>query len=157
MTLAYRLATPADWPFVFGNWLSSFKFQRAAGVIPMDIYGEVYTEAINRLLRRPGCDVLVAYKPDEVEGMADLYGFLCAERSSRGPVIHYVYVRESQRREGIARGMFEAAGFDPVEPFVYTFWTSILDKPKLKAAIAAGRLDPLAGRFETAWQEDRST
>ncbi len=152
--LAHRLATDEDMPYVFGSWIDSWRNQQSAGLIPMDVYLEVQTNLIQRLLARPGCDVLVAYHPGETDHVADLYGWLCAEQTSRGPVVHYVYTRESQRKEGIARGMLLAAGIDPDGPFFFTAMTSTVKrfigrKPKAK-------YEPLCARYETAWREERA-
>ena len=151
--LAHRLVTGSDLPFIYGAWLDSWRLAHAAGTIPMDLYSSVYTETIRRLLLRPDCDVVVAHRPDEAPGAADLYGFLCAERTVRGPVVHYVYVREAQRRQGIARGMFEAAAIDLAAPLVYTHRTAVV--LRLRGKMPRGRYDPLAARFASAWQEDR--
>lgn len=156
MTISHRLATESDLPFVFGSWLSAFRPSYAGGPVPADLYAAVYTEAIGHLLRRPGCDVVVAFKPGEEPGMADLYGFLCAEReTSRGPVVHFVYVRDSQREEGIARGLFDAAGIDIRSSFTFTYKTPIV--AKLAAKIPRSRYNPLCARFQSAWPEDRET
>lgn len=154
MTLAHRLATAEDLPFIFGNWLSAYRTSYAAGPVPAAIYADVYTDAIRLLLSRPTCDVVVAFKPGEDAGMADLYGFLCAEReTARGPVVHFVYVRDSQRERGIARGLFEAADIDPRRPFSFTYKTPIVSK--LAAKIPRSKYNPLCARFPTAWPEDR--
>lgn len=153
--LAFRLAEMSDLPFIYGSWLDSFRLSHSAGVVPMDCYRDVYTDAINRLLSRPTCDVLVAYMPGESAGLADLHGFLCGERTSRGPIIHFCYTKETRRRLGVARGMFEAAGFDLAEPFTFTYKTPVLSKPWCRSKISHAKYDPLCARFETAWQEDR--
>lgn len=152
--LAFRPAIADDMPFVYGSWLSAYRPSYAGGPVPAHLYADVYTSAIGFLLVRPTCSLVVAYKPGEVPGLADLYGFICAEPSTaRGPVVHFVYVRDSQRDEGIASGLFDELGIDPLRPFVFTYKTPALSD--LRSKIPRARYNPLCARFATAWPEDR--
>lgn len=152
---AYRLARESDLAFVYDNWLDSWRLAHAAGTVPMATYRDVYSDAIRRLLARPTCDVIVAYAPGEASGIVDLDGFICSEHTSRGPVIHYVCVRQSQRRQGIARGLVDAAGIDRAEFFTYTHRTPVIDRIRARGSLGFGDYDPLAARFDSAWAEDR--
>lgn len=147
MTIAYRLATKPDLPFVMGGWLSTFRTAHAAGLISMERYESIYTEEIFRLMRRPKCDVVVAFFPEETDHVADLAGFLCAERLKAGPVVHYVYTAPNYRKEGIARGMFAAAEIDPGGVFTYTFKTGVVTD--LRRKMPRATYNPLCARFES--------
>jgi len=142
VSISYRLAVTPDLPFIYGAWLSSFRTAHAAGVVRMARYAEVYKDTIGHLLLRPGVDVVVA------EGEGVLSGFLCAERGGHVPVVHYCYVEKPARGHGIARGMFRAAGIDPLKPFAFTFKTALVSRLKPKMPLA--KYDPLQARFDVA-------
>jgi hypothetical protein len=144
-SIAYRLAVESDLPFIYGGWLASFRTSHGAGVVPMSMYGAVYTEAINQILRRPAADVVIAHWPGETVG--DLVGFLCAEKAPHLPVVHYCYVDKASRKAGVARGLFKAAGIDPSKPFLFTFRTGVVSR--LRDKIPSSHFDPLQARFDT--------
>ena len=48
----FRVAVPADLPFIYDAWLSSFRDSKWAGVVPNNEYRPTYTKTINDLLRR---------------------------------------------------------------------------------------------------------
>ncbi len=91
----YRPET--DKAFVVSAWLANNRHSPAT----MGINGKVYLEGerakIDRLLI--AYDVAVAHAPEDEEA---LLGFAC---TGPRPVIHYVYVRASARRLGIARSL----------------------------------------------------
>lgn len=141
--IVHRPAKPSDVPFVFDSWLRSFRLAHAAGPIPMDMYYPVYRRVLERLLARPGVEVLLA----EFAGVDVIFGYLVHERGYRRPrsdeatpLVHYCYVRESSRQQGIAAGLFAAAGIG--REFTYTFKSAAVCSARLKPA----RFDPLAVR-----------
>lgn len=128
---------------VVSSWADSYRTAHAAGMVPMDMWGEVARASIARVLGRPGVEVWVAYHPGEDDPTADLYGWLAAERGfevpgrvrvsgrwqermspSPYPLVHYAYVRLAYRRQGIARGLCAAAGVDLGKPFYSTCKTT---------------------------------
>ena len=140
VSVTFRLVTADEMNYVYGGWLASFRTSHGAGVVRMARYAEVYSDTITHILRRPGADVVVA----ELGGA--LCGFLCAERGHRLPVVHFVLVDKASRRSGIARGLFRAAGVDPMKPFVFTFKTGVITR--LRAKIPMAKYDPLQARFD---------
>lgn len=145
--LAFRPARgPADMRLVYGTWLASFRMSHSAGLIPMSMYAEVYTEAISRLLTRPGVRVTVAYHPGEEEGGADLYGWACVELGGHVPIVHYVYTIQPYRRRGLARRLLEAAGVDLGEPWEFSYRTSVV--AKMAGKMGPARWAPLRARDE---------
>jgi GNAT superfamily N-acetyltransferase len=144
VSLAYRPAVAADMPLVVGSWLDSFRTAHAAGLIAMDDWRAVMEPQIEKLLARPGAVVFVAHRPGEdAEHRADLYGWIAAEPDIA--LVHYVYVKHSYRRMGLARGLLGAAGIKLAEPFEFSCKTAVVRE--LQRKIPRARWNPLAARF----------
>lgn len=161
MSLAYRPAEGRDLPLILDAWLSSFRTSNSAGIIAMKRWKPVMTPELLDILARRGVEAWVAYHPEADMG-SDLYGFLIAEKdvsemTPRGlvktdqPLVHYVYVRLPYRRNGVARGLFRAAGVDPSKPFLYTFKTPTVANLSKKIPCASWR--PLIARFSKEPEE----
>jgi len=164
VSLAYRPADLADLGFIIDGWASSYRTSRSAGMIAMEDWDAVMHPQVKKVLQRPGCMTWVAYHPGETDHLADLYGFITVERDYdihlnefvRGrhqrrvvrtdvPLVHYVYVRHRQRQNGIARGLFKAAGVNPRERFNYTCRTA--EVSDLAAKIPRAEWLHLVARF----------
>jgi hypothetical protein len=145
-------------PFVLSGWLRSFRASHYAGVIPVEMYHDVYSAAVEALLDRPATALWVAVNP---AGDADteLAGFVCVERGphwvvgpeSRGrfvdwPAVHYLYLKAGYRRMDLPVPLLRAAGVDTGLPFLYTFKTPagqrLIQRKRLN-----GRHDPGVARF----------
>ncbi len=111
-----RESLESDEPFFYNSWLRSFKPSYFAGPIPNDMYWDVYSAIIGRLLGRS--KVFVACDPDS-ENV--IYGYLVVEYKDR-PVVHWMYVKQSFRGFGIALQLAEAAKV--TEDSYYTFRTA---------------------------------
>lgn len=119
-----RLFVESDRGFVFHSWLKSFKNSHYAGVIPMHHYYKVYTEALNDILSREGTEVVVATNPEESDARHEIFGWCCAERGpGHPPVLHYIYMKQAFRHNGIAKEMLQATGILDAPEFWYTFRT----------------------------------
>jgi GNAT superfamily N-acetyltransferase len=154
MSLAYRLAEERDLALVVDSWLKSYRDSHAAGLIPVDMWASVMAPIIrDRILTRPGLAVWVAYHPGESQPN-DVHGWICVERDYKvrlrgrerldgskptwvekwvtetAPCVHYVYVKEKRRKMGIARGLFKAAGVNPLERFNYSCKTGVVSELK---------------------------
>jgi GNAT superfamily N-acetyltransferase len=136
-----RAAYPEDHGFILNSWLRSYSCSPSAlAVTPHDgekhtkactacgahslrrhqvggstrfrageLYWEAQKDLAQRLLAR--CNVAVW----DSDGMLD--GWVC--REWQAPVLHYVYVRHSARRTGIARALVAELADGPAE---YSHW-----------------------------------
>lgn len=105
-------------------------------------------------IARPGVQTLVAY---EEEDSAFTYGFIVADPTeqrvqTKDGAVHwwpalvlFVFVKQSYRREGIARRLFEAVGVDVRKPFLYSCNTQIASRLASKAPNAV--FNPLVVRY----------
>lgn len=141
--IAYRKAIAADMPFVVDSFLESFRTAHAAGLIVMSDWKAVMRRQLALMFQRPGTEVWVAYRPGE--DVADLYGWLGLQKADR-PLIFYCYVKQAYRRLGIARGLFAAAGVDPVGDFDYAAKTAVVTH--LASKMPRAKWNPLRARFD---------
>lgn len=91
-----REATRAEEAFVLASWKRGFR--DSCPELPGEYYWRWQDERIQRVLSR-GALVLVAV---DAEYPQTAYGWVCAERVGDAAVVHWVYVRASFRKHGIA-------------------------------------------------------
>ncbi len=100
LALRIRAGIPADVPLVTNSWLRSFRFSAWARDMSNRTYYFYHHRVLEELL--PRSTVLVAVSPEDPDA---IYGWCCAEVVDTAVVIHYVYVKESYRRLGVARAL----------------------------------------------------
>jgi hypothetical protein len=129
-----------QWPFVpvpmneshldlvYGTWLrnmyencSHFRQVRHGN------YRKGQARIIDHLLR--GANVLMASAPG---GGSDM-GWVCYEQKGGDFILHYIYVRSTFRRNGIATALLRHAGCDVgAQPITCTHWTDIMPRYRQK-------------------------
>jgi GNAT superfamily N-acetyltransferase len=143
VALSFRRATESDRRFVVGSFLDSMRASWTAGLIAMEDWTAVMQPQAEKLFSRPGCEIIVAYKPGEIAPY-DVYGWIATESGHQWPFVTYVYVKENFRRWGIARRLFAEADVDPMSAFRYAAWM----ERDLAAKVPRARWSPLTVRFE---------
>jgi hypothetical protein len=143
MKLAFRNVTARDdRQFVVSNWSASFKKSHSAGMIWTEDWAAIMHGQIDRVLDRPDATTLVAF---EATDPTFLYGWISGDVSEAMPVVFYCYVKESFRREGVARKLFERLGVNPRAPFVYVCQTPT--SIRLSSKVPSARYNPLEVRY----------
>jgi hypothetical protein len=105
------------------------------------------TPQIVQILERPGTEIHVCYHPGEHDHVADLYGWIAVDHGAADwPLVHYCYVKRNFRNEGIARGLFAAAGVVPTKPFLYSARTDNLSERWARDRIPRARWQPQLAR-----------
>jgi GNAT superfamily N-acetyltransferase len=108
---------------VVSSWSSSYKKSYSAGAIHTDDWAGIWHKQATRHLARPGATTILAY---EATDPSFLYGWIAGDTTEPTPIVFYVYVKESFRREGIATRLVGALGVDPSKPFAYTCQTPVV-------------------------------
>jgi len=103
--------------FVYKSWLNSYK--NHADVIPYSMYRKLYQAIVDRILKRDGACVVLAYNPAEPD---QLLGFAAIERNS--PTLHYMYVKDDFRQKGVGSDLLEYILRDECS-FNFTFSTAM--------------------------------
>ena len=154
MKLAFRPMADWDKTFVISSWLDAHRSSYSAGLWPMHIWHKHEGPIREWHLSQPNVRTLVAYEATDPEF---LYGWVAADPTeqrvpSRDGSVRYwpalvlfVFVKQSYRREGIARALFDAVGVDPSKPFVYSCNT--VTASRLASKVPLARFDPLVARF----------
>lgn len=104
--LEYRVATNADLPFIWNSWLKSYRDNNGqAKAVGSETYFAEHRKLIGELTARSA--ILIACAPDFPD---QIYGYVVFE-AFNGPalVLHYVYVKRTYRRFGIASALVAKA------------------------------------------------
>ena len=139
----------SDSATVATDWLKSFHLSHYAGPIPMDLYWPTYRTIVNRLMWSPRVTVLMACSPTDD---AQTFGWIACERKIQ-PLIHFIYVKQVFRHQGIAKMLMAAADISTAFTFIYTFKTPAAARlikgqwGKTRIRPWAGVFDPLKARF----------
>lgn len=135
-----------DLPFVFQTWLKSFKTDsHFAHRIRDTVYFPNHHLIVEILLER--ATTLVACLEDDEDV---ILGYLTFERDLRGmPVLHYAFVKEAWRRNGVARSLYAASGLPADLESVHLshanrFWFSTRDRPGLEDQFPGAIYNPYA-------------
>ena len=116
--LAIRDLHPArDLNFLQSSWLRSFRESRYIGPISPRAYWPAYQETICEVLERSLAKVMTT-----AEDPSDILGYVVYEQGAL-PIVHYIYVKHTVRRSGIATALL-AAALPGATGFSYTFRTS---------------------------------
>jgi GNAT superfamily N-acetyltransferase len=115
-----RKATEADVAFIFSSWLKSMRNSGYSYGVPNVTFYAEHHKVLERLLK--SCEVYVAC--DEAN-VADIYGYICAERVDGFFVMHFAYVKHTYRRLGIGTMLLNAFQHDASTAALYTHMTKI--------------------------------
>lgn len=140
----YRRATEEDLHFVVESWLASYRTSYSAGLIAMSCWHEVMRPQLQHVLGRAGCEVLVAFDAQAYPG-SEIMGWIAGEPDPADRLVHYCYVKEFFRRQGLATGLFRRLGFSPEHSFTYSCKTPVVSK--LVSHLPGARFNPLQARF----------
>lgn len=124
-----------DMPFVYNSWMNSYRdFARHA--FPNEPAYSVYRRTRARLdaLIKRGAELKIACDPDNT---TIILGYACAEL----PVLHYVYVKEAYRRQGIALTLLNACGLSSANIIPCSHWTSFAEQIAAKRPSLLRRVD----------------
>jgi len=120
--IEFRSAKTDDLHFIMAAWLNSYRRSQWAGVVPNNMYHKTHRELITQLLAR-GMFLIVAVNKEDTD---QILGFVAAEKSNKGiAVVHYVFVKDEFRRNGLATKLLSVLGVESNGgSFLYTFRTS---------------------------------
>ncbi len=108
-----RAMVAGDMNYIRSSWMRSSCSSKLARAMGVEHYRRDVRGLVEMLLTR--ASVLVACSDQDD---ATLLGWLAYERPA---IVHYAYVREELRRNGVATAMLAAAGLQ--DGLVATFWT----------------------------------
>jgi len=113
----FRRSTAEDTNFILSSWLKSYR--SSVPLVSDDIYFEYHKAYVTNLILKS--TIIVACDPDYP---SSIYGYAVTEPE----IVHYVYVKHTLRRFGIATALLESH----TKPFV----TSHLSQPAAKILAA---------------------
>lgn len=132
--LITRPGREQDAPFIFNSWLRSYRRSKAAQQVGNDVYYAQHHKCIERTLQRASTQVLVAV-PAALGESDTICGYIVTERvpgADKALVVHYVYVKETFRRLGLAKGMLQAAGWGTDTVCLHTHLTAHAEAATMK-------------------------
>lgn len=113
----------ADTDFLYNSWLRSYKAgSHFAKRIRHHVFFPWHKQVIARFLERENAHVLIAH---EASDPRTILGYLAWEwgGGTEEPIIHYAYVKEHFRKQGVARRLFIESKI-PLDRALFTHWTA---------------------------------
>ena len=125
--LKFRAPTVSDKSFIFNSWLKSFRHSPLAKPLCNEVYFKNHKVIVENILKRSR--VLIACNPEDED---QIYGYIVYEPIIDDiTVLHYVYVKFTYRKLGIARTIVEGS-IDIKNPILYTHHTETVKRIKDK-------------------------
>jgi hypothetical protein len=161
--IAYRPADMADQlerNFIVDAWVGSYRGAKTSGIIQIEDWYPVMIPTVEKILAKPDVRTVVATVPGVT--VADLLGFITADTAERPALVYYVFVKTHYRRggagrlwpgSGVGRGLFEAIGVDPAQPFNYVASTPMCRI--LERKIPMARWEPNLGVYPKSERRNR--
>jgi hypothetical protein len=119
VALTFRPSTSEDLRFVHDSWGSSyFKGNKAHRLLTPDEFHQFHRPIRERFLSKIGSKVLICSPEDDPW---HILGWIATEQLPSATVLHYLYVREVAKREGIAGFLIKRA--IQITPVIYTHLT----------------------------------
>lgn len=100
LAITFRSANKDDISFIFNSWLKSFRNSQFAKFIPNPTYFTEHHKVIEKLILNNL--VLIACDPKDEK---QIYGWVCAGLTEGIFTLHYIYVKHTYRKLGIAKAM----------------------------------------------------
>ena len=113
-----------DLPFIFNSWLKSFKTSLLNRYIDDSRYFKYHHDVFESILNRPTCVCLVAVS---VKDPKQIFGYIVTESRPSVVLLHWVYVKDAKRNQGIAK-LLEAGVTVAGVPSAYTMFNKYNDK-----------------------------
>ena len=118
-----RAATESDVNFIFNSWLKCYRHSINMRGCENPVYFAQQHKVLEGLCKK--ASVLIACNSLDI---SQIFGYSVAEKVDDCMVAHFVYVKDSFRRFGIATQLMEAQGWKKGEPMFYTHKTNVTDK-----------------------------
>lgn len=110
LPIKFRPATSEDTGFVFSSWLKSYRNAPQSRLMLNNIYFQNQHDIIEDILKKSV--VMIAVNEQDP---SQIFGYIVYEKPS---MLHYVYVKYTYRKMGIARLLFQHA--ELLNPIIIT-------------------------------------
>ena len=111
-----RIANKDDFNFILSTWLKSYRSSRATNNINNDIYYSMLDSKVKHVLNADNTLTLLAVNPEDD---TQIYGYTVVQIINVIPVLHYVYVKHSFRKFGIASHLLNTIeGFNEIPTLI---------------------------------------
>lgn len=127
LAVRIREATSEDMNFVFSSWLKSYKPSFFSKMVEPTIYFENHHKILEKIFKT--AKIKIACAKDDI---SQIYGYVCSDIVQGVKVIHYVYVKHTFRKLGIAKALVKDAGHDSKVVSCTTHLTRIAEIPCAK-------------------------
>lgn len=107
-----RPGTKDDLPFVIDSWMSSFRSSSFAGDVDAKTYYKHQRQRVISALTAEGSKLLILHAEGSPE---TIIGWVC----HNGPVLHYLYVKGSFRKMGLAEVLVNSAGLTQAAEYTH--------------------------------------
>jgi ribosomal protein S18 acetylase RimI-like enzyme len=122
-----RPANQEDVGFIFNSWLRSYKPSFFSRLIDNRVYFENHHKLLENLAKTS--TFTIACDKDDP---SQIYGYICYEKIQGISAIHYIYVKHSFRKLGIAKLLLKESGHTSSSAGCCTHITRAVEKSCIK-------------------------
>ena len=98
--VVHRVVQPKDLNLIYSTWLRSYRQQPAARNMSNDTFFYHHKQIIEKILSKPNTVVTIICSHEDPD---HIYGYSVVEKYNGAAIIHYVYVKHSYRKLGLAK------------------------------------------------------
>lgn len=142
----FRDANENDDGFIYNSWLKSY-FDGGiwARHVPAQIFFDNHKKVVKTLLQNSR--VIIACNPSD---SSQIFGYSVIEKSYSAPTIHYMYVKLTYRRLGIARALMNEIleHYDPSLPVTVSHMTRVLEEIRENKSVIYNPYTAMEARFD---------
>lgn len=111
-----------DLAYIYDSFKKSYRELGSEQHVPRHVYWPHQHELIEKMLANPAVEFRVAADPEDANF---IWGYAIIEA---GYIVHYVFVRASAQRQGVAALLLK----DVPRPIVTTHWTEVAEEVQKK-------------------------
>lgn len=114
---------PEDENFIYNSWLKSYRNARAVRNMENPAYFKEQGKLIRDMLDT--CNVTVVCNQND---STQILGYMVSQNLAGILCIHYLYIKQPYRGNGLAKMLVKARGHEIGKPGVYTHHTALSDR-----------------------------
>ena len=105
LPISYRPMNPKDNGFLYSTWLKSYRQMPYAQNMSNDTFFYHHKQVVEKILAKPETVITIICEDTDPN---HIYGYSVVEKYGDASIIHYVYIKHSYRKLGLAGSLLKS-------------------------------------------------